>query len=170
MKRVISVLLENRFGSFNRVTTMFSGKGFNLHSISVGKTEHPDISRMTIVTSGDNKIIDQVIKQLNRLIDTLKVIDLSEENFVERELALISVQVKKGTRQEITELCNIFQGKVVDITANALTLEITGPPEKIDAAINLLSEYTLKEVARSGVIALKRSEQAPVKVTELNLS
>ena len=159
MKHTISVLVENQFGTFNRVVTMFSGKGFNVHSMSIGETEDPEISRMTIVTAGDDKIIEQVVKQLNRLIDTIKVVDLTGQPKVERELALITVFYQKGTRAEITNVAGIFRGKIVDINNKTIMLEVTGPPEKIDAAINVLEPYGIKEVARSGTVALKRGEQ-----------
>ncbi|MBI2418789.1 MAG: acetolactate synthase small subunit [Ignavibacteriales bacterium] len=159
MKRTISVVLENRFGAFNRISTLFSGKGFNLHSITIGETEVPGISRMTLVTTGEDKVFDQIVKQLNRLIDTIKVVDLSKEHAVARELALITVHYKKGNRSEITELCRLFEGKVVDINNKTLMFEITGPSDKIDAAINSLAPYGIKEMARSGAIALKRGEQ-----------
>ena len=159
MKHTISVLVENQFGTFNRVVTMFSGKGFNVTSISIGETENPEISRMTIVTAGDDKIIEQVVKQLNRLIDTIKVVDLTGQSRVERELALITVYYQKGTRAEITNVCSIFRGNVVDINNKTLTLEFTGPPDKIDAAISVLEPYGIKELARSGTVALKRGEQ-----------
>ncbi len=159
MKRIVSVLVENRFGAFNRITTLFSGKGFNLHSISIGGTEIPGLSRMTLVTSGDDKMLDQIIKQLNRLIDTVKVVDLSKEPLSVRELALITVQYIKGNRTEISSLCSIFGGKVVDITSKTLTIEITGPPDKINAAVNTFLPYGIKEMARTGVVALKRGEQ-----------
>jgi acetolactate synthase-1/3 small subunit len=159
MQRVISVLLENKFGAFNRVSALFSGKGFNISSISIGETENKEVSRMTLVTSGDDKIIDQIIKQLNRLIETYKVVDLTKTKAVYRELALISVSYKKGTRSEILDICEIFQGKVVDITNKSIMVEITGPPDKIDAAINILLPYGIIEIARSGMVALKRGEQ-----------
>ena len=159
MKHTISVLVENQFGTFNRVATMFSGKGFNIHSISIGETESPEVSRMTIVTEGEDKIIEQVVKQLNRLIDTIKVVDLTGQNRVERELALITVFYQKGTRAEIISVSDIFRGNVVDINNKTITLEITGPPDKIDAVINVLEPYGIKEMARSGTVALKRGEQ-----------
>ncbi|MEJ2613398.1 MAG: acetolactate synthase small subunit [Ignavibacteriaceae bacterium] len=140
MKHTISVLVENQFGAFNRVATMFSGKGFNIHSI-------------------EDKIIEQVVKQLNRLIDTIKVVDLTGQNRVERELALITVFYQKGTRAEIISVSDIFRGNVVDINNKTITLEITGPPDKIDAVINVLEPYGIKEMARSGTVALKRGEQ-----------
>ena len=159
MKRIISVLVENQFGTFNRVVTMFSGKGFNVHSLSIGETENPEVSRMTIVTDGDDQIIDQIVKQLNRLIDTIKVVDLTHQWKVQRELALITVYYQKGTRSEIIELAEIFRGKVVDINNKTIMVELTGPPEKVDAAINVLSPFGIKELARSGNVVLKRGEQ-----------
>lgn len=159
MKRTITVLVENTFGAFDRVATMFSGKGFNIHSISIGETEIKDISRMTIVTQGDDQIIDQVTKQLNRLIDTVKVIDLTGVQRTERELALITVNCPKGSMEELKNICDIFRGKVVDINQKSMMFEITGPPEKINAAVNVLMPFGIKEMARSGTIALRRCEQ-----------
>ncbi|MBN2424096.1 MAG: acetolactate synthase small subunit [Calditrichaceae bacterium] len=159
MKRTITILVENRFGSFDRIATMFSGKGFNIHSISIGETEIQDISRMTIVTSGNDQIIDQVVKQLNRLIDTIKVTDLSDMDRTERELALITLPYQKGSIEEIKNISDIFRGFVVDINNKSITLEITGPPAKINAAVNVLMPYGIKEMARSGTVALSRGEQ-----------
>jgi len=159
MKRVITILVENRFGAFDRIATMFSGKGFNISSISIGETEIQDISRMTIVTSGNVQIIDQVVKQLNRLIDTVKVVDLTDQDRTERELALISIGYQKGSLEEIKNICDIFRGFVVDINNKTITLEITGPPAKINAAVNVLMPYGIKEMARSGTVALGRGEQ-----------
>jgi len=160
MLHVISALVENKFGAFNRVVTMFSAKGYNIHSISIGETEDPTISRMTIVTEGEDKVIEQIVKQLNRLIDTIKIVDLTYQPKVQRELLLISVGYQKGTRSEIIDICEIFRGNVVDINNKTLMLEITGPPEKIDAAINVLEPYGIKEIARSGLVALRRGEQS----------
>ncbi|OGN89817.1 MAG: acetolactate synthase small subunit [Chloroflexi bacterium RBG_13_48_10] len=159
MKHTISLLVENTFGAFDRVATMFSAKGFNLHSISIGETEIRDISRMTIVTSGDDQIIDQVVKQLNRLVDTIKVVDLTEHEKTERELALIAVNYQKGSLEELKNINDIFRGSVVDINNKSITLEITGPPAKINAAVNVLMPYGIKEMARSGTVAMKRGEQ-----------
>ena len=162
MKHTISVLVENRFGAFDRVATMFSGKGFNIKSISVGETEISEVSRMTIVTEGDDQIIDQVVKQLNRLIDTIKVVDLAEVYHVERELALINIGTHKGSMEEIKNICDIFRGNIVDITNKSMMIEITGPPDKIDAAVNVLAPFGIKEMARSGIVALKRGEQIKI--------
>lgn len=159
MRHTISVLVENTFGAFDRVATMFSAKGFNIHSISIGETEQKDISRMTIVTSGDKQLIDQIVKQLNRLIDTIKVTELTGQAMTERELALITVSFLKGGIEEIKNINDIFRGKIVDINNKTMMLEVTGPPEKIDAIINVLMPFGIKEMARSGTVALKRGEQ-----------
>ena len=159
MRHTISVLVENQFGAFDRVSTMFSAKGFNIHSISIGETEQRDISRMTIVTSGDKQLIDQIVKQLNRLIDTLKVTELTGQARTERELALITVNLEKGSIEEIKNINDIFRGKIVDINNKSIMIEVTGPPDKIDAIINVLMPFGIKEMARSGTVALKRGEQ-----------
>lgn len=168
MKRIISVLVENKFGAFDRVATMFSGKGFNIDSISIGQTELEEISRMTIVTEGDDQILDQVVKQLNRLIDTIKVIDLSNEAKTVRELALIKVSYENRSLEEIKNLCDIFRGKIVDINNKTVTIEVTGPPAKIEAAVNVLLPFGIKEMARSGTVALKRGEQITPKKKKPN--
>jgi len=167
MKHTISILVENSFGAFDRVATMFSAKGFNMHSISIGETEIRDISRMTIVTSGDDQIINQVVKQLNRLVDTIKVTDLTDHERTERELALIAVNYQKGSLEELKNINDIFRGKVVDINNKSITLEITGPPAKINAAVNVLMPFGIKEMARSGTIALRRGEQIKYPKKEL---
>lgn len=166
MKHTISVLVENHFGAFDRVATMFSGKGFNIRSISIGETEIAEISRMTIVTEGDDQIIDQVVKQLNRLIDTIKVVDLADTYHVERELALISIGLHKGSMEQIKNICDIFRGNIVDITNKSIMIEVTGPPDKIDAAVNVLAPFGIKEMARSGIVALKRGEQLKIQKKE----
>ena len=159
MRHTISVLVENTFGAFDRVATMFSAKGFNIHSISIGETEQKDISRMTIVTSGDKQLIDQIVKQLNRLIDTIKVTELTGQARTERELALITVSLQKKGIEEIKNINDIFRGKIVDINNKTMMLEITGPPVKIEAIINVLMPFGIIEMARSGTVALKRGEQ-----------
>ncbi len=159
MQHIISVLVENKFGTFNRVVSMFSAKGYNIHSITIGGTENHDISRMTIVTDGDDKIIDQIVKQLNRLINTVKVVDLTKQSKVQRELALITVFYNKESRADIIDVCEIFRGSVVDINNKTIMLELTGPPDKIDAAINVLLPFGIKEMARSGNVVLQRGEQ-----------
>lgn len=159
MKHTITVLVENRFGAFDRIATMFSGKGFNMESISIGETEIQNLSRMTIVTYGAENVIDQIVKQLNRLIDTVKVVDLTELPTIVRELALIKVPYQQSTMKEINNLCDVFRGNIVDINNKSMTIEITGPPEKIDAAVNVLMPFGIKEMARTGLVALQRGDQ-----------
>jgi len=169
MKHTITILVENTFGAFDRVATMFSAKGFNIRSISIGETEIQEVSRMTIVTSGEDQIIDQVVKQLNRLIDTIKVVDLTEFDRVERELALITINYQKGELDEIKNICDIFRGNVVDINSRSIMLEITGPPAKINAVTDVLAPFGIKEMARSGTVALRRGERIkPVKKQALS--
>jgi acetolactate synthase-1/3 small subunit len=158
MKHIISVLVENKFGTLNRVATMFSARGFNLASISIGETEDPEISRMTIVTHADDQIINQVIKQLNRLIDTIKVTDLTRQPHVERELLLMTLKLTKTQQHEIFELINVFKGKVVDIKQKSITIEVIGSPDKINTTIDIFKPYGIKELARSGAVAIHRGE------------
>lgn len=156
MKHTISVLVENEFGVLSRVSGLFSGRGFNIESLSVAPTLDPSISRMTIVTTGDDQILEQITKQLNKLIDTIKVIDFTGQDFVEREMALIKVTAEENTRAEVLRIADIFRGKVVDITPRSYTLEITGAPAKIDAIVELLRPMGIKEVVRSGPVVLGR--------------
>ena len=158
MKHIISVLVENKFGTLNRVATMFSARGFNLSSISIGETEDPEISRMTIVTCADDQIINQVIKQLNRLIDTIKVTDLTNQPHVERELLLMTLKLSKTQQHEIFELINVFKGKVVDIKQKSITIEVIGSPDKINTTIDIFKPYGIKELARSGAVAIHHGE------------
>ncbi len=156
MKHTISLLVENKFGVLSRIVGLFSGRGYNIDSISVGPTEDAELSRMTIVSSGDDRIIEQIMKQLNRLVDVIKVIDLTAESFVERELALIKVAASPTTRSEIVQITNIFRAKVVDISPRTLTVEATGNEAKINAIIGMLRPFGLKEIARTGKTALTR--------------
>ena len=155
-KHTISVLVENRFGALNRIAGLFAAKGYNLDSITVGPTEDPSVSRMTVVTRGDDDIIEQIIKQLNKLIDTLKVVDLTYESFMERELALIKVSTTPETRPEIMQIVEIFQGKIIDISQKTVTVEATGSGQKVDAIVKMLKPFHIKELARTGRVALKR--------------
>ena len=156
MKHTISLLVENKFGVLSRIVGLFSGRGYNIDSISVGPAEDTELSRMTIVSSGDDPIIEQIMKQLNRLVDVIKVVDLTAESFVERELALIKVAASPTTRSEIVQITNIFRAKVVDISTRTLTVEATGNEAKINAIIGMLRPFGLKEIARTGKTALTR--------------
>ncbi|HEY6952707.1 MAG TPA: acetolactate synthase small subunit [Bacteroidota bacterium] len=161
-RHTISLLVENKFGAFNRIAGLFAAKGYNIDSLSVGPTEEEDTSRMTIVTRGDDQVIEQIMKQLNKLIDTIKVVDLTFESFVERELVLIKVQSTPNSRPEIMQIAEIFRAKVVDISPKSLTLEATGGQQKVDAIIKMLKPFGLKEIARTGRVALKREFQGEV--------
>lgn len=161
-RHTISILVENKFGAFNRIAGMFAAKGYNIDSLSVGPTEEEDASRMTIVTRGDDQVIEQITKQLNKLVDTIKVVDLTFESFVERELVLIKVQSAPTARPEIMQIAEIFRAKVVDISPKSLTLEATGGPLKVDAFIKMLKPFGVKELARTGRVALKREFQGEV--------
>jgi acetolactate synthase-1/3 small subunit len=156
MKHTISLLVENKFGVLSRIVGLFSGRGYNIDSISVGQTEDNELSRMTIVSTGDDHVIEQIMKQLNRLIDVIKVVDLTGDSFVERELALIKVAATPSTRAEIVQITNIFRAKVVDISPRTLTVEATGNEAKINAMIGMLRPFGIKEIARTGKTALSR--------------
>lgn len=156
MKHTISVLVENEFGVLTRIAGLFSGRGFNIESLSVAPTLDPSVSRMTLVTRGDDRILEQINKQLNKLIDTIKVIDFTETEYVERELALVKVTAEEGTRAEVLRIVDIFRAKVVDVTSRSYSIEITGAPVKIDAVIDLLKPMGIKELVRSGPVVLGR--------------
>lgn len=156
MQYTLSVLVENHFGVLARIAGLFSARGFNIVSLSVAETEDPTVSVMTIVVEGDNRVVDQVKKQLNKLIEVIKVRDLTEEEYVERELALIKVGINSSKRREIIEIADVFKGKVVDISHTTITIEVTGSEEKVDAIIELLKSYGILEMARTGKIALLR--------------
>jgi acetolactate synthase-1/3 small subunit len=157
-RHVITVLLENSVGALNRVANLFSARGFNLESVAVGETDDPALSRLTLVTRGNDRIIAQVMRQLNNLVDALRVEDLTESAYVERELCLLKVRYTKMSRSEIMDTLEIFRGKVVDISPEAMTVELTGPTQKINAFIGLMRAYGIEEVARSGRVAMRRDQ------------
>ncbi|MBW7996730.1 MAG: acetolactate synthase small subunit [Candidatus Glassbacteria bacterium] len=156
MQHTISLLVENKFGVLARISNLFSGKGYNLDSICVGKTENPELSRMTIMTSGDDMVIEQIIKQLNRLINVIKVTDLTFAEYVNRELALIKLSCTASTRSSIIQIVEIFQAKIVDISPRTLTIEVTGGHKKVEACIDMLQPFGISEMARTGTTAIKR--------------
>ncbi|MDD2558081.1 MAG: acetolactate synthase small subunit [Desulfuromonadaceae bacterium] len=160
MRHVISILVENEFGVLPRVSGLFSGRGFNIESLSVAPTLDETISRMTIVTSGDDRILEQITKQLNKLIDVIKVIDFTDQPFVEREMAMIKISADMQSRAEILRIVDIFRANVVDVTPRSYSVEVTGAPSKIDAMIELLRPMGLKEIVRSGPIVLGRGPKA----------
>ena len=155
-KHTISALVENHFGVLASVAGLFSSRGFNIKSLSVGETEDPSISRMTIVAKGDDRILEQVMKQLNRLVDVIKVIDLTVQDYVDRELLLIKVSTSKAARSEIMEIVHVFRSRIVDISPSTMTVEATGTEAKINAIIGMLRPFGIKEIARTGKVALLR--------------
>lgn len=158
-RHTFAVLVENKFGVLGRITGLFSARGFNIESLSVAETEDPTVSRITLVTEGDDKILEQVNKQLNRLIDVIKVTDLSEESHVDRELVLIKVHAEAESRAEVLRLADIFRAKIVDVTPKTYILEVTGDEGKIRALIELLKPLGVKEVVRTGKIAIVRGNR-----------
>ncbi|MBN2057981.1 MAG: acetolactate synthase small subunit [Candidatus Saganbacteria bacterium] len=156
MKHTISVIVENKPGVLHRVSGLFSRRGFNIESLAVGTTENPNISRMTIVVEGDEIVLEQITKQLYKLIDTLKIFDLPEQKLIERELALIKVHANDKTRQEITQIVDIFKAKIVDVAEDSLTIEISAEKDKVDNVQKLLEKFGIQELVRTGKIALQR--------------
>jgi acetolactate synthase-1/3 small subunit len=156
MRHTINVLVENEFGVLARVAGLFSGRGFNIESLSVAETLDPSISTMTIVTRGDDQVLEQITKQLNKLVSVIKVTDLLGKEYVAREMVLVKVAAKTETRAEILNISDIFRGKVVDVSPKSYTIEVTGDVEKIKAFLELLKPMGIKEVARTGQVALVR--------------
>ena len=156
MRHVISILVENKVGVLARITGLISGRGFNIDSLAVGETEIPAISRITIVVRGDDAILEQVRKQIGKVIDVIKVIDFTNEEFVERDLMLLKVNCPIGKRGEIIEIVDIFRGKIVDVGQKDLIIEIAGTEDKLEAMLSLLRPYGIKELVRTGSIAIAR--------------
>ncbi len=156
MRHTISILVENKFGVLSRVAGLFSGRGYNIESISVGETIDPQTSVMTIVTTGDDQIIEQITKQLNKLIDVIKVTDMTELDHVEREMVLLKVSPKQADRAEVLNLTEIFRGRIVDSNLKSYTIEVTGDDKKINAFIELMKPMGIKELSRTGKVAITR--------------
>jgi acetolactate synthase-1/3 small subunit len=156
MRHIISAIVENKPGVLAHIAGLFAGRGFNIDSLAVGETEDPTRSRMTVVVRGDDAVLEQVRKQLGKIVDVIKVSDFAGEDIVERDLMLIKVGVRPEKRGEVFEVASVFRGKIVDIGAKHLTIEIAGPEKKIEAFIDLLKPYGIKELARTGRIALGR--------------
>jgi acetolactate synthase-1/3 small subunit len=159
MRHIISILLENEAGALSRVAGLFSARGFNIESLTVAPTEDASLSRMTLVTSGNEDVIEQIMKQLNKLIDTVKLVDLSEGPHIERELMLIKVRAEKGARDEMKRLADIFRAHIVDVTDASYIVEMTGDGDKLDAFIRIVGEDHIIEVVRSGPLAIARGSR-----------
>jgi len=159
MQHVISVLVDNEPGVLSRVSGLFSGRGFNIESLNVAETLDPTISRMTLVTRGNDQIIEQIIKQLNKLVNVIKVLDLTGSEYVAREMAMIKVTAEDATRAEVLRIADIFRGQVVDVSPKSYTLEITGNDKKIQAVVDLLTPIGIMEIVRTGRVAIARAKR-----------
>ena len=158
-KRILSLMVDNQPGVLSRIVGLFSGRGFNIESLSVAETTDPLVSRITLVTMGDMAILEQVTKQLNKLINVIKVFDFTDMAFVRRDMALIKVRAKPENRAEILRMVDIFRSRVVDVGADFYTVEVTGDEDKIAAFLSLLKPMGIREIARTGAIALAREKQ-----------
>jgi acetolactate synthase-1/3 small subunit len=159
MKRIISVLVENKFGVLARVSEIFSSRGFNIESLSVGETLDSKLSRITIVVEGDDYIFEEIKKQLNKLINVIKVRDFTEVEHVEREMLLVKVNLSRKSRAELMEIVNIFRAKIVDVGKKEITVEITGKDNKIKAFLELIKPFGIAEIVRTGKIAIARNKK-----------
>ena len=159
MRHIISILMENESGALSRVANLFSARGYNIESLTVAPTEDPTLSRMTLVTSGSENVIEQITKQLNKLIDVVKLLDLTDGPYIERELMLIKIKAVGEHRDEVLRLVEIFRGRVIDVTETLYTIELTGSGDKLDAFINSVQSAGIVEVVRSGVSGIARGEK-----------
>jgi acetolactate synthase-1/3 small subunit len=159
-RHTLSVLVENKPGVLARVAGLFARRGFNIHSLAVGPTEVPEVSRMTIVVNVETQPLEQVVKQLNKLVPVLKIVELSKDGAVERELLLIKVKADAQTRAQIVEIADIFRSKIVDVAPHTLTIEATGSPDKLEALTQLLHAHGVRELVRTGLVALARGDRA----------
>jgi acetolactate synthase I/III small subunit len=157
MRHVISVLVDNEPGVLSRVSGLFSGRGFNIESLNVAATLDPSISRMTLVTVGNDQIVEQIIKQLNKLVNVIAVHDFREDEYVDRELALVKVSVDAKTRAEVMQITDIFRAKIVDVQPKSLTIEITGDEGKVEKLLSLMKSFGVTDLTRTGKVALPRN-------------
>ena len=159
MRRIISVLIENESGALSRLVGLFSQRGYNIETLTVAPTDDASLSRLTLTTSGDDHKIEQITKQLNKLVEVVKVVDLSEGDHIERELMLIKVKAMGAVRAEIKRTADIFRGQIVDVTPSTYIIQLAGASDKLDAFIEALSETTILEVVRSGVSGIKKKKK-----------
>lgn len=161
MRHIISILMENEAGALSRVAGLFSARGYNIESLTVAPTDDETLSRLTVVTRGNNEIIEQIIKQLNKLVDVVKLMDLTENQHIEREMMMIKVQVENmDARQDVKRLSDIFRANIIDVTPSTYTIEMTGDGPKLDAFITAVTEHPIIEVVRSGAMGIARGEKA----------
>jgi acetolactate synthase I/III small subunit len=156
MRHTISVLVENKFGALTRIAGLFSGRGYNIDTLNVAPTQDADTSRMSIVTRGDDATLEQIVKQLNKLVDVLKVQDFRDGEYVDRELVLVKVAVDSKTRSEVMQVTDIFRGKIIDVQPKSLTIEITGNESKVEKFIELMKTFGIVDLTRTGKVALPR--------------
>ena len=159
MRHIISLLMENESGALSRVAGLFSARGYNIESLTVAATEDASMSRMTIVTSGSDEVIEQIIKQLNKLIDVIKVLDLNDGKYIERELMLIKVKATATFRDEMKRMCDIFRGRIIDVADGCFTIELTGSGTKLDAFIESLDKTAILETVRTGASGIGRGDR-----------
>ena len=159
MRHIISILIENESGALSRVSGLFSARGYNIESLTVAPTQDATLSRMTLVTAGSDEVVEQITKQLNKLIDVVKLIDLSESSHIERELMMVKARAVNGVREEIKRLTDIFRGNIIDVTASTYVIEITGEKSKLDAFLQAVGEDSIIEVVRSGTTGILRGEK-----------
>ncbi len=157
MRHTISILVENRFGALTRIAGLFSGRGYNIDTLNVAPTQDQNTSKMTIVTCGDDATLEQIVKQLNKLTDVLSVTDFRRHEYIDRELVLVKIRVDRSSRPEIMQITDIFRGKIVDVQAQTLTVEITGDESKIDKYIGLIEQFGVVALTRTGKVALSRN-------------
>ncbi|MDH5190475.1 MAG: acetolactate synthase small subunit [Gammaproteobacteria bacterium] len=160
MRHIISILMENEAGALSRVAGLFSARGYNIESLTVAPTEDSSLSRMTIVTTGSEEIIEQITKQLNKLIDVVKLVELTDGEHIEREMLLIKVKAEDKVKEEITRLCEIFRGHIIDVSEKSYVIELSGDSEKLDAFIKSLEKMKIIEVVRSGVSGIARGSRS----------
>lgn len=156
MKHTIAVIVENKSGVLTRIAGLFSRRSFNIDSLSVGATDNPEYSRMTLTVDGDKDVLEQVIKQLSKLINVIRVSELDPSEVIERELAVIKVNADKDNRSEVMQIVDIFRAKIIDVSARSVIIEITGDVEKVDAMVHMLRQYGIKELARTGKVSMIR--------------
>lgn len=156
MRHTLSVLVENKFGVLTRVAGLFSGRGYNIDTLNVAPTQDPNTSRMTIVTRGDDATVEQIVKQLNKLVDVLEVTDFREYEYIDRELVLVRVKVNSNTRAEVMQITDIFRAKIVDVQPDNLTIEVTGNESKVEKLVELMKSFGIIELTRTGKVALPR--------------
>jgi acetolactate synthase I/III small subunit len=159
MRHILSILVENEAGALSRISGLFSARGYNIESLTVAPTEDVTMSRMTIVTAGSDDVIEQITKQLNKLVDVVKVVDLTEGNHIERELMLVKVRAAGKDREEMKRMAEIFRGRIIDVTETAYVIELTGPSEKLDAFIGAIDSSLILETVRTGVCGIGRGDR-----------